>query len=375
MARPSNYRHDPYADIATTIALSERHLVPTVSPYIVELGEVPVKSAPSTVKVKYITAIEGDQLTYGGTLTEVSATPVEGQYFPDYHTNADKNPEWNTGKVMFSAADAGKMVEISYMGKGTLTGVNSNAHPAWWTFRGDGSDGDFCPTIDVTISGGLKQYKSVYIKPGVTVTTTGPVDICCQGAFVNAGTLTATGTGCKGGRGGLGINVSYGGELFNASWGEYGDTSSGGYGGAGGRGNPQTPATLNGAAIVIDDQFINYLMTTDQLCSGCGGSGGNPYLMTSGPTAYNGDIGGRGGGGMQIRCAAFKNTGSIVSNGSPGSGTSRGTGGGGGGGGAIKVVCRTNISTGTITHNGGAGGNGAGAGGPGWHKIIELGAL
>ena len=119
MANPSNYRYDAYSDIPANITLTERHLVPAISPYIVTLAEVPVKSAPSTTSVRYINSISGGTVNYGDSLTEVSATPIAGQYYPDYHTNADNNENWNTGQILFAAADAGKMIEVTYSAKGT----------------------------------------------------------------------------------------------------------------------------------------------------------------------------------------------------------------------------------------------------------------
>lgn len=80
MANPSNYRYDAYSDIPSNITLTERHLVPAISPYIVTLTEVPVKSAPSTTSARYINDISGGSAVYGESLTEVSATPVAGQY-------------------------------------------------------------------------------------------------------------------------------------------------------------------------------------------------------------------------------------------------------------------------------------------------------
>ena len=117
MANPSNYRYDAYSDIPSNITLTERHLIPAISPYIVTLNEVPVKSAPSTTVVKYINDIPAGVPAYGDTLVEVSATPVAGQYYPDYHTNADSNENWNTGQILFAAADAGRTIEVTYLAK------------------------------------------------------------------------------------------------------------------------------------------------------------------------------------------------------------------------------------------------------------------
>lgn len=237
MANPSNYRYDAYSDIPSSITLTERHLVPAISPYVVTLAEVPVKSAPSTTSARYINTISGSSVTYGDLLTEVSATPVSGQYYPDYHTNADNNENWNTGQILFAAADAGKMIEVTYSAKGTLTGVTSAAYPSWWRDRGDGSDGDFYPTGNVTI-GGRKNYRSVYIPAGVTVTVNGFVDIRCQGMFINEGTINASGGGGQPGQQ-VKIRKLYGASIgVNGNPGEpaIGGGAGGAYGGSGGAG-------------------------------------------------------------------------------------------------------------------------------------------
>ena len=192
MANPSNYRYDAYSDIPSNITLTERHLIPAISPYIVTLNEVPVKSAPSTTVVKYINDIPAGVPAYGDTLVEVSATPVAGQYYPDYHTNADSNENWNTGQILFAAADAGRTIEVTYLAKGTLTGVSCNMYPSWWCDRGDGSDGDFYPTSNVTLKGRY-DFRSVYIPAGVTVYVAGFIDIRCQGMFINAGLINGDG--------------------------------------------------------------------------------------------------------------------------------------------------------------------------------------
>ena len=226
MAKPSDYRYDPFADIPSSITLTERHLIPSISPYIVSLGEVPVKSAPSTTMIKYINNFSGGQPVYGDTLTEVSATPTSGQYYPDYHTNAENNAAWNTGQIAFSASDAGRLIEVTYLAKGTLTGINSNSTPAYWTDRGSGSDGDFYPTSDVTI-GGRRDFRSVFIPSGVTVYVYGFLDIRCQGFFCNYGTIMADAGGAPGGSGGIGNKNAY-------TAGERGyDSQGGGRGGNG----------------------------------------------------------------------------------------------------------------------------------------------
>lgn len=370
MANPSNYRYDAYSDIPSNITLTERHLVPSVSPYIVALTEVPVKSAPSTTSAKYINDISGGSVAYGASLTEVSTTPIAGQYYPDYHTNADNNENWNTGQILFAAADAGKIVEITYLAKGTLTGVTSAAYPSWWRDRGDGSDGDFYPTGNVTING-RKNYRSVYIPTGVTVIVDGFVDIRCQGMFINAGIINGDGCGGNGGRAGGGrIMSTETGYDWNYyyPW-EYGEKCSGGYGGAGANGSTPTWSVVNGSSSSVTEDVIKHLMRTDTPCMGCGGSGGNGRTSSTSANAYGGP-GGRGGGSVQVVTTTYKNIGTITVRGANGTGNNinGNNSGGGGGGGTIKIICERNLATGTGIATPGSGG------GSGWYRIVELGA-
>lgn len=376
MANPSNYRYDAYSDIPANITLTERHLVPAISPYIVTLAEVPVKSAPSTISVKYISDISSGVAIYGELLTEVSATPVTGQYYPDYHTNADNDENWNTGQILFAAADAGKMVEVTYLAKGTLTGVTSAAYPSWWRDRGDGSDGDFYPTGNVTISG-RKNYRSVYIPSGVTVFVGGFVDIRCLGMFINAGTISAHGSGALGGAGGYGGKTSY----TDGSTGSAGQGA--GSGGAGG-GNSGTGTGAGGGlstigGIVTSSAHVSALVADGLICCGSGGGGGTGYENEV--SNENGAAGGNGGGFIRIVTAAHKNTGVYSVQGAAGGSSNRlGGGGGGGGGGAVCVITVRNLLSGNAWTNGGGGGSGGingtksgNAGSAGWYQIIELG--
>lgn len=325
MAAPSNIRINPFiGDGGTTnyVDFTEVHIIPAVSPFVVRLNEVPQKKDPSNMKVVYVDETTGALTTT--VLTEVAATPGAGEFRPDYSTNADGDEDWNTGLIEFSSADAGKSIQVSYTGMGTLAGVKNNRFPAWWLDRGDGSDGDFRPTGNTTISG-LKQYRSVFIPAGVTVSVSRWAILQCQGGFVVKGTLSANGQGASGGgsNGGIGSN-----EQAYAS-----------AGGAGGRG-------WNGAA---------------------GGAGGN------------------GGGCIHIIAPEVKIIGSVTANGNGGGSGSTGTGsvgGGGGGGGGGSIIIIANIITlGTITANGGGGGSapsgggGGASGGTGLIYIKELGVV
>lgn len=383
MANPSNYRYDAYSDIPSNITLTERHLVPAISPYIVTLTEVPVKSAPSTTSARYINDISDGSAVYGESLTEVSATPVAGQYYPDYHTNADNNENWNTGQILFAAADAGKIVEITYLAKGTLTGVTSAAYPSWWRDRGDGSDGDFYPTGNVTISG-RKNYRSVYIPAGVTVSVSGFIDIRCQGMFINAGTINASGGGGLAGqqvkiRNLYGANIGLNGNpgepaIGGGAGGAAGSSSDSGYYGVNSSGTK-----IGGSRLSLDAAGVLAGCYSEEILGGGGGSSPGVYSISEGGSTetLSGAVGGNGGGMIRIVAKSHKNIGSYISTGLNGTSVTVDsaiqTGGGGGGGGVILVVCERNLSSGTASVGGGAGGSYGGSGGAGWYRVIELG--
>lgn len=107
-----DYRLDPFLNVINIKKISgEYHQVPNQSPYTVRLNEVPQKTDPSSLSMSFAD---------GTVLTEVAAQPAEGQYWPDYNTTAHGVADWNTGTILFNAADAGKIVYASYNGTGTL---------------------------------------------------------------------------------------------------------------------------------------------------------------------------------------------------------------------------------------------------------------
>lgn len=358
MAEPSNIRINPFTGTggATNyVELTEKHIIPANSPYVIRLNEVPEKQDPSNMKMVYVDSATG--ATTENALTEVAATPGQGEFRPDYSTNALEDKTWNTGLIEFSASDAGKIVQVTYTGTGTLADVTSNHWPSWYTDRGDGSDGDFVPTENTTISG-VKNYKSVFIKAEITVTIDKYVLIKCQGAFVNSGTLTANGKGAAGGasvyvnrenfardgyNGGDGV-VSTGGAggTCNTS----GSENYKGYGGAGG-------GRMYRNLSVTEDVIKNIIKNDCDLYYGAGGGSGGSYGSKSG-------VGGAGGGCIIIISESFNNTGTLSSNGNNGgNGTNNGdsSAGGGGGGGCIVVICNTLVKQGTITAKGGSAGS------------------
>ena len=300
MPGPSDIRVNPFNNATNYVNLTERHIVPSVSPFVVRLNEVPEKQDPSNMQMYYVDDTTGQ--TTETALTEVAATPGAGEFRPDYSTNAFDDTSWNTGLIEFSSADAGKIIEVSYTATGTLAGVKTNRYPAWWLDRGDGSDGAFNPTGNTTISG-EKNYTSVFIPAGVTVTVERWVVIHCIGACAINGTISADGKGGSGGAGG--VPGAAGQGFYTVS-------------GAGGAG---------GGADSLSGQWID---------AGAGGGG------TSGFSGYLSEVacGGGGGGGAQP--------------------TNAPAGNGAAGGGMVKIIAREIMLKGTVTANGLRGGNASG---------------
>lgn len=105
-------RLNPFTNVLSAKAITnEEHTIPRTSPYTVRLTEVPRKDSPSTLIVKF---------SNGTTLSEVAANPASGQFWADYNTSPTGYDAWNTGTLLFSSADAGKTIRVSYNGIGTL---------------------------------------------------------------------------------------------------------------------------------------------------------------------------------------------------------------------------------------------------------------
>ena len=347
MPGPSDIRVNPFNNATNYVNLTERHIVPSVSPFVVRLNEVPEKQDPSNMQMFYVDDTTGQ--TTETALTEVAATPGAGEFRPDYSTNAFDDTSWNTGLIEFSSADAGKIIEVSYTATGTLAGVKTNRYPAWWLDRGDGSDGAFNPSGNITISG-EKNYTSVFIPAGVTVSISGYARIKCQGSFINKGTINADGQGCSGGMNG----------------------STGGNGGSG-RGAAGNGCYVNNAQVPLES-IDGYITLIAQGCAfGAGGSN-------------NSAAGGKGGGAVCIVASELNNLGTIRANGAQGAHDNNtdynvgGMGGGGGAGGCILLIAKRVLNNGTLTVSGGRGGGSStghpstgGTGGNGYYRVIEIG--
>lgn len=344
MPGPSDIRVNPFNNATNYVNLTERHIVPSVSPFVVRLNEVPEKQDPSNMQMYYVDDTTGQ--TTETALTEVAATPGAGEFRPDYSTNAFDDTSWNTGLIEFSSADAGKIIEVSYTATGTLAGVKTNRYPAWWLDRGDGSDGAFNPAGNTTISG-EKNYTSVFIKSGVTVTVNPHARLKIQGSFTNKGVITANGVANNGAAASQGATGGYGYGAGNGSRGNNGSQTDGSAGGS---------AKYGEIAMTITSEIADLLFYSGVYCHGGGGgaAGANSNRVIS--------PGGNGGGCIQIICSEFDNQGTISANGVTGY-ASGGSNGGTGGGGAVAVVSTRILSQGTITASGGS---------AGWTRIVEL---
>lgn len=371
---PSNIRINPFVGsggATTYVNLTETHIIPSVSPFVIRLNEVPEKRDPSNIKCVYVDDTTG--AVTSSALTEVAATPAAGQFRPDYSTKADKDDSWNTGLIEFNSADAGKIVQITYTGMGTLAAVQSKKYPSWYTDRGDGSDGDFIPSENVTIEG-EKNYRNVFIKQGITIKSDKGLVIKATDSVVIAGIIDTSGTnGGNDGQHNGAAGGAYGGGKGGSSGAKTGfaglDGSGGGAGGNGSLALGGGGAGGNGGA-----SKSTYSLTQSYGSGGGGGGGGG------GDHSMWGGAGG-GGGGRMISIVASEiyitASGKLNANGGNGGNRShRYTGsGGGGGGGSICLVANTIIKNGAVTSEGGKGGGGAFPGENGQILIKQLGVL
>lgn len=334
MAYPSNYRWDPFTNVATNVNNSELHIIPSKSPYTIRLNEVPAKSDPSTMVVKEVTAINSTTRTYGTTFTEVAASPSGTQFRPDYSTGANGDENWNTGMIEFSSSDAGKVVEVQYQGTGTLAGVVDNRYPPSWLDRGDGSEGDVVITGNKSITG-IHNYKSLVINSGVTLTVTKGALIKVQETLWNKGTISANGQGAPGGSGAVGSSSD---SYTSPKAGSAGAVSSGGAGAAYSNGVSTSSGGAGGGSGLFlgtslnADMIKRIIKENINLVFGFGAGGGGSACLDR--HNYRGGNGGAGGGHISIVCSEFRNNGTVSSNGNSGTTGSQSSYKGGSGGGA-----------------------------------------
>ena len=359
MSEPSNIRINPFignGGTTTYINLTETHIIPNVSPYVIRLNEVPEKQDPSNIRAVWVDSATG--AATASALTEVAATPSAGEFRPDYSTKADGNEAWNTGLIEFSSVDTGKIVQISYTGMGSLAAVQSSRYPSWYTDRGDGSDGDFVPDADCTISG-IKNYKRVFIKAGVTVSLNQQLVIKATDSVVIAGTINGNGNPGANGAGGAGGAMGGNGGLRYGSDSNKADVlpmpgqdgTGGGRGGAGG-GFYQSKGAAGG------NSFSN--MSDSIYCTYGGNGGGGGGAASNYYTGHVSGAGGGGGYGISIIApdVALLEGGKISADGGNGQdGRQHYTApGGGGGGGAITIISNIVKNSGDISAAGGIAG-------------------
>lgn len=269
---------------------------------------------------------------------------------------------------------------------------------------GTGADGDFVSSGNTTWSS-EKNFSSVLIQNGHTITVSGNFDIKCLGEFKikTGGILTAKGRGHAGGgystyyaRQGTSYlggdqGLGYSSYLRNGGGGGGGvchstGQNSGAGGGGGGYGSGGGTGSLiggsnggQGGGAYNDGELSNSAI---EYRKGSGGGGG-----CSGIQMHSGS-GGSGGGIIRIQAKTLIIAGEINCNGNDGqdgqawSTSFRCGGGGGGSGGTIFIVCLlgATINTSNIHSNGGVGGMGyqygslvtAGKGGNGGNGRIRI---
>jgi hypothetical protein len=246
---------------------------------------------------------------------------------------------------------------------------------------GDGNEGAFTATSNTTIAGGVHNYTSFTIAPGVTVRATGsaPLEILVTGAVDIQGTLDVSGLpgadGVTYANGGLGaLGVAGGGNGGNGSFASGtgphdGGAASGlgagafgaGWSGGGGAGYAAIGGSSGGVGGAGGPVYGTAQITGNTAGSGGGGGSGGYDCGAGG--------GGAGGGFVKITsCVSITVSGAINANG--GNGGSDGTGncggGGGGSGGSILLAAPTITNNGSLTANGGTGGGSAIPGSPYW---------
>jgi hypothetical protein len=104
----ANHRFNPFTAADMAVSKTEDHvMVPTSSPFCLQLLEVPRKDSPSSVVIY--------NYTDGITMAEVVTSPTLGQFRVDYPSPAGQG----TGLIEFNSGDAGKDIRIVYMATGS----------------------------------------------------------------------------------------------------------------------------------------------------------------------------------------------------------------------------------------------------------------
>lgn len=340
---PADWRYNPYTGVMESVNITDEiHVIPSNAPYYIRLSEVPEKTAPSTLTIRF---------EDNTPLTEVAANPEPGQFWPDYNTSDE---DINSGLVRFNSGDAGKVVKVNYQGTGTLVSVKSDRYPSWWVERGNASLGNkIC--VNGEIFEGIYNYNNFTVPNGVTIYVNSTAKILCQGAFINNGTIIGDGR--------AGSSIGYFGGTGSRGLNGNGGVHQTGYDPAVAYNNYQNVYTGSPSTTIINRVMLDGV--TSFVCGSQGGTGGTNVQDRPGGS------GGFGGAGIIIVANVIQNSGVIGSQGLSGglNGNSSGGGQGGGGGGGVVIMIATNVkNTGTIFVNGGN--NGASAG---WYQIVKLG--
>jgi Secretion system C-terminal sorting domain/SprB repeat len=250
---------------------------------------------------------------------------------------------------------------------GLLTGTAS----AQCLNCGTGSEGAFNATVNTTITGGVHNYTTFSISPGVTVRATGtiPLEVRATGAVNIQGTLDVSGlngangvTYVSGGGGALGVagGGNGGAGSFASGTGPINGspasgTGAGGIGtgwcGGGGAGYATVGASSGGVGGIGGSAYGVPQLTGNTTGSGGGGGSGGYDCGAGG--------GGAGGGFVLVSsCVSITITGMIDAHGGAGGsdGTGNCGGGGGGSGGSIWLQSPTVVNNGNILATGGVGG-------------------
>lgn len=319
------------------------HIANTNNPHSVTKAQVGLGSVVNTGDSATPVSGGTTKFTTGGAYTELAKKLDIAQSSENVgkvpKVNASGNLELAditiTGYVAIAQGAANSNKKLVTDSSGNV--VTQKIYPDWMTDRGDCSDGAFAPTSNTTIAGGVKNYTSVNIPAGVTVTCTDSTCIKCQGAFVNNGTIKSEGgVGSRCYAGVAATKYAGNGCRSGDDEGDYSLAGKGhGLGGAGGG--------SGGGAIELPyvADYYNLLMI-----SGGGGGGSS--------AAYRDYSGGGGGGAIVIIASTITNYGTISVKGGNGINYTSSRGGSGGGGGAIGLIANT-VAQGTCVVTGGTG--------------------
>jgi hypothetical protein len=236
---------------------------------------------------------------------------------------------------------------------------------------GTGAEGAFTATSNTTIAGGVHNFTTFSISPGVVVRVTGnqPLEIYATGAVVIEGTLDVSGlagangvTYVSGGTGSLGVagggnggdgsfSTNNGPILGVAGTGTGAGGDGQGWSGGGGAGYALTGGSSGGVGGFGGTTYGSADLVG--MTSGSGGGGGSG--------GYNCGAGGGGAGGgfvAIVSCISITVSGTLTANGGDGGsdGTGNCGGGGGGSGGSIWLAAPQVTNNGILTAIGGQGG-------------------